>query len=47
LIFAGNISNALESVGPEKISDPEQFQRQGINQQEIKKLTNYNKEFIE
>jgi hypothetical protein len=45
LTYAGKVSNALESVGPENISDPGQFQRQGINQQEINKLNNnlYNK----
>ena len=49
LRYAGKVSNALESVGPENISDPGQFQRQGINQQEINKLNNnlYNKGWIE
>jgi len=38
LIFAGNISNALESVGLVHLTNPVKFQRQGIYQQEINKL---------
>lgn len=38
LIFAGNISNALESVGLVYLTNPVKFQRQGIYQQEINKL---------
>jgi len=33
LIYAGNISNTSESVGPDNISDPEKSQGQGIHQQ--------------
>lgn len=41
LIYAGKVSNALESVGPLFLNenDPEKSQRQGINQQEINKST--------
>jgi hypothetical protein len=38
LIYAGKISNALESVGLLINNSPEKFQRQGINQQGINKL---------
>ena len=46
LIYAGNISNALESVDPDNKSDSEKSQRQVINQQGIKEIL-LNKEFIE
>lgn len=39
LIYAGTISNALESVDPVNLTDPEKFQRQGIYPQELEKLT--------
>jgi hypothetical protein len=38
LIFAGRISNALESVGLVHNSNPEKSQRQGTNQQGINKF---------
>jgi len=38
LIYAGIISNTLESAGPVYNTDPEKSQRQGINQQELNKL---------
>jgi hypothetical protein len=38
LIYAGKISNALESVDLLINNSPEKFQRQGINQQGINKL---------
>ncbi len=44
LIYAGKISNALESAGLVYITNPEQSQRQGINQQEINK---FNPAFLE
>jgi hypothetical protein len=52
LIYAGTVSNALESVGSLflNVNDPEKSQRQGINQQEIDKLTGskgFNKQFLE
>ena len=39
LIYAGKVSNALDSVGPLNENDPEQCQRQGINQQGLNNLT--------
>jgi hypothetical protein len=46
LIYAGNISNTLESVGPDSKSDPEKSQGQGIHQQGTNGKI-YNKEFLE
>jgi len=56
LIYAGKVSNTLEAVDPLNENDPDNLQRQGINQQDIKKLTNtspnphedlsFNKDFL-
>lgn len=45
-IYAGNVSNALKSVGPGFISDPEKSLRQGTNQQGTNEKQ-FNKDFIE
>lgn len=45
LIYAGKISNALESADPNILFDPEKSQRQGIDQQGTNKL--FDKDFIE
>ena len=44
LIYAGKVSNALESEGLDLVSNPEKSQRQGINPQGINK---FNPSFIE
>jgi hypothetical protein len=44
LIYAGKISNTLESVGLIKNINPEKSQRHGINQQGINK---YDEKFLE
>ena len=45
-IYAGNVSNALKSVGPDFVSDPEKSLRQVTNQQGTNKKQ-FNKDFIE
>jgi hypothetical protein len=46
LIYAGNISNTLESVGPDVLSDPVKSQGQGIHQQGTNGEI-FNKEFLQ
>lgn len=46
MIYAGKISNALESAGPDNKSDPEKSQWQGINQQGTNEKL-LNKEFYD
>lgn len=46
LIYAGNISNTSESVGPDNMSDPEKSQGQGIYQQGTNGKI-FNKEFLQ
>jgi hypothetical protein len=45
-MYAGNVSNALKSVGPYFFYDPEKSLRQVTNQQGINKKQ-FNKDFIE